>query len=271
MAIPSERISARLKPIDLSAQNIRAVIEQLNIEAEVPETISAESNILFSVTDDHQIAFGKDGSYEMKLANPDRDKKEKISLGTAKSKASDAVSRYGLGRDVSLVLDSTRVEAEGGSDKDATKTEGPYTTQTTVQFKQLINRLPVITPGVGVVSVSVDNNGSVTSLQSFVRKVETLVDKPRRTTEAPPEDGVSERPQAKKEVGYDRLLAKGVQELITSLAISGTMPVQYTTVPGLTEVGYDIKENEASLAARRAIEVDFGEGYLKRYWVIVPL
>lgn len=268
---PTELLSAKLEPVDLSARNISTVIDNLNIKAEVPESISAESNVTLSGEDDLQIAFGRDGSYEMQLTKPDRDNKEQISSSIAKSKASDAVSRFGLGRGVSLVQDSIRVEAEGGSNKDATKIEGPYTTQTTVQFNQLINDLPVLNQDVGKVRVSLDNDGSVTSLQSFVRKVATLTDKPRKTTEEPLEGGVSEQPQAKTEIEYDRLLAKGVQKLLWSLAVRGAMPVQYRALPGLTEIGYEIKENKASLAARKAIEVDFGGGYLKNYWVVVPL
>jgi hypothetical protein len=38
-------------------------------------------------------------------------------------------------------------------------------------------------------------------------------------------------------------------------------------VPGSTEIGYAVRGNVAALVARKAIEVDFGSGYRKRYWV----
>jgi hypothetical protein len=44
-----------------------------------------------------------------------------------------------------------------------------------------------------------------------------------------------------------------------------------SSVPGSTEIGYDIQGNEAILIARKAVEVNFGSGYRKRYWVTVPL
>jgi hypothetical protein len=49
------------------------------------------------------------------------------------------------------------------------------------------------------------------------------------------------------------------------------MPLEFTTVPNSTEIGYDIDGDEAILIARKAIEVNFGNGYRKRYWVTVPL
>lgn len=47
------------------------------------------------------------------------------SFALATEKARDAITRFGLGRDVKLVLDLTRVESEAGSSKDGDKIEGP--------------------------------------------------------------------------------------------------------------------------------------------------
>jgi hypothetical protein len=53
--------------------------------------------------------------------------------------------------------------------------------------------------------------------------------------------------------------------------VKGRMPVQYTIVPGTYEIGYAIKGNEAIFVAWNDIEVDCGDGYLKRYSMEVPI
>lgn len=53
--------------------------------------------------------------------------------------------------------------------------------------------------------------------------------------------------------------------------VRGSMPVQYKIIPGTYEIGYAIKENEAILVAKNGIEIDCGNGYLKRYSVEVPI
>jgi hypothetical protein len=42
-------------------------------------------------------------------------------------------------------------------------------------------------------------------------------------------------------------------------------------VPGSTEVGYEISGDEARLAARTLIELDFGRGFRKQYWVVASI
>jgi hypothetical protein len=58
-------------------------------------------------------------------------------------------------------------------------------------------------------------------------------------------------------------VGRRLQELIGK----GASPVGVETVPGSTEIGYVIRGDLAQLVAQRAIEVDFGFGYRKRYLV----
>jgi len=41
---------------------------------------------------------------------------------------------------------------------------------------------------------------------------------------------------------------------------------QFPTARASTEIGYDIRSDNAVLIARKAVEVNFGSGYRKRYW-----
>jgi hypothetical protein len=49
------------------------------------------------------------------------------------------------------------------------------------------------------------------------------------------------------------------------------MPLHYSTVPGTTEIGYDIRSNEARLVAQKIVEIDFGNGYSKLYKLVAPI
>ena len=71
--------------------------------------------------------------------------------------------------------------------------------------------------------------------------------------------------------GYERLLAAEWRKRLAAWVVRGEAPAQYTIVPGSTEIGYDIRGNQAIIVARRAIEVDLGRGYRKRYWLTVPI
>jgi hypothetical protein len=70
---------------------------------------------------------------------------------------------------------------------------------------------------------------------------------------------------------HEQLLAAAWGRRIASLALRGPMPVSFSVVPNSTEIGYDVQGNEAHLAVQRAIEVDFGQGLRKRYWVTAPI
>jgi hypothetical protein len=152
----------------------------------------------------------------------------------------------------------------------------PSVTETTVQYKQVINGLPVVTPHAGSVSVTIDNDGTVTGVRSSVRQIEQLV-QPLDTTTSPPEPGYPAeeqiaRPRATDPAGYEQLLAQEWGRRVASnWAVRGEMPLGFSDVPGSTEVGYDIRGNTAGIIARKAIEVDFGGVLRKRYWVSVPL
>jgi hypothetical protein len=58
---------------------------------------------------------------------------------------------------------------------------------------------------------------------------------------------------------------------MASWVTRGSVPTQFETVPGSTEVGYQIRGNEAVLVAQRLIEVDFGDGYRKQYKLTAPI
>jgi hypothetical protein len=133
--------------------------------------------------------------------------------------------------------------------------------------------LPVIGPGQGKVSVTLDNDQNVTAVLDTTREIARLAD-----TMLPPEPMPSGRgmepqtpPTPESQVDPDRLLAAAWQERMKMAVVRGIMPLAFAPVPGSTEVGYVIRGNSAELVARQEVEVDCGSGFLKRFVVESPI
>jgi hypothetical protein len=110
----------------------------------------------------------------------------------------------------------------------------------------------------------------VTSVQSSLRRIAALHDRPRNTSAAPDNESALGRAPA-DDAGVERLLSDAWRRRLAAWVVRGDVPAQYTIVPGSTEIGYDVRGNHALVVARRAVEVDFGRGIRKRYWVTAPI
>jgi hypothetical protein len=277
-ALPRDLVVARLQPVEVSDRAVREAVDRLGLEVPLPEEVAATPEGIFSVGDgDAQIAFGGDGSFEARMAQPNVENRDQLPLRQATSAAEEAIGRHGLDEQGELTFDRVRRAMTASASADGSETVEPSVTETTVQYKQVINGLPVVTPDAGTVSITFDNDGTVTGVRSSVRPVERLDDRPLNTTTSPPEPGNPAeeqiaRARATDAAGYEQLLAQEWgRRVASSWAVRGEMPLSFTEVPGSTEVGYDIRGNSASLVARKAIEADFGGVLRKRYWVTAPL
>jgi len=265
--LPDELMIAELQPRSVDGNYVNNVLARHNVGIGLPREVVAGPDGVFSVQEgDMGIAFEADGSYELQLARPNLENTDQISTQKAASIAQDFVRQHGLDRE-GLTFDRILLSQEGGGSEEGTgQIEGPYVTETVVQFTQTINGLPVLLPGKGCVSVAVDNDGTVTNMKNSTRSIDRLTDRFRSAPAAPEEEtpiGGAPEPE--------RLLAEAWQERMKDWIVRGRMPVQYTIVPGSYEIGYAIKGDDAVLVAKNDIEVDCGEGCLKRYSVEVPI
>jgi hypothetical protein len=277
-ALPRDLVVARLQPVEVNDRAVRETVDRLGLEVPLPEEIAATPEGIFRVGDgDAQIAFRGDGSFEARMAQPNLENRDPLPLRQATSAAEEAIGRHGLDEQAELTFDRVRRAMTASASTDGSETEEPSVTETTVQYKQVINGLPMLTTDAGTVSITFDNDGTVTGVRSSVRPVERLDDRPLNTTASPPEPGIPSqeqiaRPRATDAAAYEQLLAQEWARRVASRwAVRGEMPLGFAEVPGSTEVGYDIRGNSASLVARKAIEADFGGVLRKRYWVSVPL
>jgi len=277
-ALPQALVAAQLRPVTVSAETVSQVAQQFGLDVRPDRQLKAtRAGTVAAADGDVRVAIDRNGTVSVRLAQPNHANRSQLPLQQARSIAEDAVRRYGLSQDANLTFDRVRIEAEaGGTDQGSGQREGPFVTQTTIQYRQVINELPVLTPDAGVVRVTVDNDGKVTAVETAVRSIDRLSDQASGILAPPPpgrETGTSAngQPRATDEAGYRQLLAQEWGKQLAARAVRGKMPLGYTVVPTSTEVGYAIRGNTAVVAARQAIEVDFGNGIYKRYWIETDL
>lgn len=257
---------ARLKPPN--QQDAFDVMKKFGID--MPEDKVSSSGILHVESRDISLTFYADGSYEALFALADRAKTKQISFDKVKSIADEAIHNFGLDRGVSLAFDEIFYESEGGQHgqgSSISETEEPQITQTVIVFRQSINKLRVITPGKGELTIWIDNSGRIIKISSTLRQIEGFILPSRKTTDAPPDYLSRSAPEVPDTIWYKRILDRETQKRLASWIFSGQIPMQFTIIPGSDQIGYDIRDDEAVPIARRAIDVDFGNGYHKRYWI----
>lgn len=273
LVLPQHLMAGRLQPLD-AAPSARSLAERFNLDLAMSAEVSSTRDGGYGVAAGEQsIAYGSDGSIDVRLAQPNRENRTPLATERAMTLAQEAVWRYGLDQDVPVVFDRVLLMSEaGGTAAGSGQIEAPRTTGTIVQFRQVVNGVPVITPGAGTVRIAVDNDGTVTDVHTSVRAIDNLSSRPRRSASEPTPEGGAIPVRQPEPTNYEQLLATEFgRQMTTAIARGGGAPVEFNTVPGSTEIGYDIQGNDVVLIARKAVEVNYGNGYRKRYWVTVPL
>jgi hypothetical protein len=276
-SLPRALLHAQLRPVSAAMLSPQAIIDRFGLDIQAPAMAGAPGNGSFAIQEGaRSIAQDATGAIRVVLARPNLDNTTAIPLGQARRTAEDAVRRFALNTGTSLVFDRTILaSAAGGTNEGSGQLQASRLTETILQFRQVINGIPVVSPSAGVVRVGIDNDGRLTEIQSSIRQVEDLTGKARSTAPHPPEPSMTEEAPTSQgpsvSQDYEELLKAEFGRKMRSFACQGSVPVGFDTVPGSTEVGYDIQGDVAQLVARKAVEVDFGMGYKKRYWVQVPL
>jgi hypothetical protein len=192
-------------------------------------------------------------------------------MAATRAAAEQAVQGFGLADDVDLIFDEIRYEhtASADSSGDGTATP-PRVREAIVTFRQVINDVPVVSPGRGEVRVRVDGSGTVTTVTDTSRLVSDLAERENGTIAPPPSGhrGVAESVVDEKTA--DDALDRAVQRRLRAIVASGPVPESVRTIRP-TEIGYDLQARSASVVARRTVEVDCGAGLRKRYVVQVPV
>jgi hypothetical protein len=222
------------------------------------------------------LAIHPDGAVDVRLATPQRESTATLGARAARSTAESAISRFGLVTDVDVAFDGIRELREaGGTDDGSGERVAPRTVETTVEFRQVVNGVPIVTPGAGALRVTIDNEGTVTHIHDSSRPVERLrggvgdmpgPDGERIAALALPEPG-----SASADGGIDAVFGPALRDRLLGIAVRGGAALGYEVVPGSTVVGYDLRGDSARPVARREVEFDLGSGLRKRYVLVAPL
>ena len=272
LTVPANPLVAQLRPAESSSDAARAFADRFELDVPSGDTGMAADGGFHHSAGDKSLSIGADGSLEVQLAKPNIENRQQIPEAEANSIAQAAVSNYGLEETSTLVPDRVVLSYEaGGSAGESEMQDGPYVTGTVVQFRQTINGIPVISEDAGAVSVSIDNDGQVTSVRSSLLEVDSLRQGGQTRQPSPRAPRGAEAEPSPEPGNYEEALAADFNKRLVGWAASGNMPVGFSTLPNSTEIGYEVRDGDAVLVARRAVEVDFGRGYRKRYWVTIPV
>jgi hypothetical protein len=266
LELPDELLVAELRPPARSLEEVGDLASRHGVELPEP---AIRAGLLVSEADGQSLAVSSDGRYEVGIEPPNASNREGLSIDDAKRRATEVVSEHALDQGIDLEFDRVRHTMSAGGSTAGDESDEAHVLETTVQFRQLINAVPVVTQAAGDVRITLDNDGRLTRIENTTRKVDQLSDHPKATIPEPGGEERGVRPRA----GGDpaRLLAEAWSVHGAPAARDAETAERARPVPGTTEVGYDLRGNEGRLVARREVEVEFGEGIRKRYEVIAPI
>ena len=257
--------SAIFEPPDVSGARLAAAAEHYGIRlAETPELPRGSHGIVLgSGEGEPTLTVDADGVHEVRFASPDGSGRDAPSGEEAVRLAQAAVESFGLADQVDLIADRVRHAYTAGAAREDSEVIDPRIQETTVVLTQVVDGVPIVTPGMGEVRVSIDGSGTVTRIVDATRVVADLRD--RATTVAPPEQDQPSGPRGASASTVDDVLDGRVQRLLRRMAAGGRVPTGVRTIGDSTDVGFSMRGADGVMVARRTVEIDCGEGLSKRY------
>jgi hypothetical protein len=267
LQLPGELLVAELTPPAQSLEQVRDIAGRHGVD--LPEPSGPRAGLLIAERDGQALSVSPDGRYELRLGEPNAANTDALSTEDAKRRATELIGEHGLDGDVDIDFDTVRrTMSAGGAPENGARDE-PRVLETTVQFRQVINGLPVVSQDAGDVRLTLDNDGTLTRIENTTRTVQQLSDHPKTAVSGPGGDSEGLQPRAAGDP--EDLLSEAWRSHGARAAQNEQVAGRAQPVPDTSEVGYHIRGNEGRLVARREVELDFGGGILKRYEVIAPI
>ncbi len=246
---------------------VRLVLRRHRLDVRIPDHAVANIRGTFHLGDEQQrVSFRGDGTYAVELARPNLSNTKPLDEDRAVDLAERHMSEFGLEENVELTFDFVRHTRIAGSTKAGRERVDPTVCETTVEFTQVVNDVPVISPRAGRVRIGLDNDGTITRVENRTRPVAGLTPQARQTQPGP---GMKLR-MRDLEV-YRRLLAERWSREQQLDQVRGKPPTTMTLLPGTDEIGYMVDGDEMGLFAKGLVEVSTDGGFAKRYRVIAPI
>lgn len=270
---PQQLLTARLTPGTANVQSIRGIVDRLGLELRVPSGVAPQRDGGFLLSEgDARLGISANGSFDATIAPPNRNNRTQIPVDHAVSIASEIVAQLDIESDAEVVFDQVRLTGEGAGSDRGSGSRDSFIAETTVQFRQVIDGVPVIAPGAGELHVTLDNDGKITAIHSSLRGVDRLHPSSPASDDPNSFDGFRNDggPVADPDE-IEQALGEAFARQLAAFALRGSTPLGYLIVPNSTEVGYAIRGSQATLIAQRLIEIDCGHGLRKQIWLRVPI
>jgi hypothetical protein len=265
--LPDEPLIALLERREVDTNYVRNRLRQHKIDLPLPREVRANLRGAFSVRSRQlRASFFGDGAYEVEFRQPNLKNRTSLSEERALSLAEQYVREAKLAQNVDLTFDFVRRGKLAGSDRKRKATVAAHTFESTVEFTQLVNGVPVLSPDRGRVRISLDNDGRVTRIQDDTRPIREMT-RAARETNADPKKPIRMHGLD----AYRKLLNLGWQRQAKYWRAMGKRASKMRTLPGSEEIGYVVDGNTMALVARAVVEISMPGGFKKRYTLIAPI
>jgi hypothetical protein len=277
--IPKNAQVAILAGVKEAEADLKKIAKAMGFSAKNANNLMIDKNGCSVLRDQKkQIILDKYGRINVETAQHNFKNTDLLDKEKAIGIAEGAIVQSGLDKKADLRLDKIIYGYScGGSSKGSGKIEEEQITETILQYRQVIDGLPSINAGNGLVRVSIDNDGNIISFNSSVKKVDTLSAYPKGSLAPLPKGkaavksfGVST--EAEMEKMFSERLA-----LITGNHSNGNGKVK-SVLPKASKntiieetIGYNLNGGVGIVEAQREYEVGMGKGLKKRYKVRVPI
>ena len=234
-------------------------VQQLASTLRMPINGNIINDGTYSIQEDHRkIALTPLGHLEIKLAEINRENKSPLDEKEAIKIAKEHIEKYQLHAGEKYELDLVRISKTAGSKAlKGAKIENEFISDTTVQFRQIINGIPAINSDAGLIRVTIDNDGTVVNLNSSVKKVASLNNKPKAMVLDP-----------KDENSLKKASSKATVEKLFKKKLTGYKAPKL--IKDSEEIGYDVAHAYGRIVIQRVYEVSYEKGLKKLIKVIVP-
>jgi len=265
--LPAEPLIGVLRRTPVDGRYVRAILQRHKLDVPLPAQVAANINGTFYVKHGPlRLAFRGDGTYEIEYRRPNLGNHSPLKEEEAIRLAESFIREEKLAQNMELTFDHIRYCKVGGAAKKRRETVEPYTAETTVEFAQIVNGIPVISQKRGRIRVSIDNDGRITRLQNDTREIAGLSKYPKGSLPGPDEKLSMHDLDA-----YRRLLQQGWERRLRVRQAMGKKPSEMRLMPRTDEIGYEVFGDEMALYARGLVEITMPGGFRKRYYVSYPI
>ena len=257
--LPKQMLVAELAPFNIDHGKIGKQADQLGFSRKAVAGFGISKEGIYVMDEgEKKITLNQQGHFNAKLANINFENRTQLAENKARQQAEQYI-RDQVGTDTELQYYATRLgKTCGGSTKGSGQLDQEYVTDTTVEYRQIINGVPSVNTDNGVVRVTIDNDGTITNFHNSVKPVINLSSKPKQMDIDPNRNGhaLDAQPQNTEKLFLSKL--------------SSTYNTENAKLIS-DEIGYDVAGLHGNLVAKREYEVTFEKNLKKLVQVVVPI